>query len=121
MAGVRRLLPLMLLATSSCLPGFGSEPNSVLQEVPERPTYREIAQITANYCLRCHNQSNAQGEFDGDTYATLYPRREDARDLIDAGIMPPLTEAPMSLIDRATFIKWVDIGAPNVETQDTQE
>lgn len=118
---MRRFLPLLLLATGSCLPGFGDESRSVLSAVPERPTYTDIAQITANYCLRCHNQSNEQGDFDGDTYETLYPRREDARDLIDAGIMPPQTEPPMSLIDRETFIKWVDQGAPNQTPADTQE
>lgn len=112
---MRRFLPLLLLGLSAC-PGFGSEATSVLTEVPERPTYREIAQLTAQYCLRCHNENNAQGAFDGDTYERLYDRRDDARDIVDAGLMPPLTEAPMSQIDRATFLKWVDIGAPPADT-----
>jgi len=114
---MRRLLPLVLLALTAC-PGFGSENTSVLQEVPERPTYREIAQITANYCLRCHNSNNPQGEFDGDTYETLFERRIDARDLVDAGIMPPLTDPPMSPVDRAAFLKWVEIGAPPADTSE---
>lgn len=114
---MRRFLPLLLLGLSAC-PGFGGEEITVLTAVPDRPTYTDIAQITASYCLRCHNQSNAQGEFDGDTYETLYPRRDDAAGTVDSGIMPPLYEPPMSKIDRETFLKWVEIGAPPADTAD---
>jgi hypothetical protein len=114
---MHRYLPLLLLGLTAC-PGIGSTDTSVLQEVPERPTYKEIAQITASYCLRCHNQANAQGDFDGDTYDTLYAQREDAKGVIDAGLMQPLSEPPMAAVDRETFLKWVDIGAPPADTAD---
>jgi hypothetical protein len=68
--------------------------------------------------LRCHNQTNAQGDFAGDTYDSLYADREDARGIVDAGLMPPLTEPPMSMVDRETFLKWVDLGAPPADTSE---
>lgn len=106
-----RFSPLALLMLTAC-PGFGDTDQSVLLEVPERPVYNDVAQITATYCLRCHNEGNPQGQFAGDSYPSLYSSRQDASGVVDQGNMPPLTEAPMSKVDRETFIKWVTIGAP---------
>lgn len=113
----RPFAPLLLLALTGC-PGFGSEDSSVLDAVPDRPTYKEVAQITARYCLRCHTQTNPQGDFEGDTYDSLYAKRKEARGMVDSGLMPPLTEPPMSKVDRETFLKWVDIGAPPADTSE---
>lgn len=102
---------LSLAGLVSCM-GFGDTDAAVLDSVPENPSYAEIAQITATYCLRCHNTTNPQGDIQADSYANIYKDRDEAQGEVDQGLMPPLSEPPMAEIDRETFVKWVAQGAP---------
>lgn len=116
---LRTLLMLVsAVAMGGCM-GFGDEEQSVLETVPDEVSYSDIAQITARYCLRCHNSTNPQGDFVADTYEDIYKDRHEAQGEVDQGLMPPLSESPMSKVDRQAFVKWVAQGAP--ETVDTPE
>ncbi|MBC7792404.1 MAG: hypothetical protein H7Z43_01745 [Clostridia bacterium] len=99
-----------LSALAGCM-GFGDTDASVLESVPDEVSYADIAQITATYCLRCHNTTNNQGDFRCDTYDELFKDRRDAQGDVDQGLMPPLSEPPMSETDRLAFVKWVEQGA----------
>ena len=119
-----RALILLLLGSAFTLPacmGFGDQDAAVLDSVPENPQYSEVAQIMATYCLRCHNTTNPQGDFRADTYEELFKMREDAQGEVDQGLMPPLSEPPMALVDRETFVKWVSQGAPEVVEPPAEE
>jgi hypothetical protein len=102
---------LCIALVASCF-GFGDQEYGVLSEVPERMTYAEVSQIMAVYCLRCHNQANVQGDFQADSYELVYAKRQRVRARIQIANMPPLSESPMSLVDRRAMLQWVDDGAP---------
>jgi uncharacterized membrane protein len=110
---VRWSLVVALAVLTGC-PGIGSEDTSVLSAVPDKPSYADVAQIVATYCLRCHNATNIQGKFEGDTYELLYASRKKVEGEVDQGLMPPLSQEPMTKVDRETLLKWVRDGAPEV-------
>ena len=108
---VKWFLVVLLAALTGC-PGIGSEDTSVLSAVPDKPSYTDVAQIMATYCIRCHNATNIQGKFEGDTYELVYADRTKVEGEVDQGLMPPLSQEPMAKVDRATMLKWLRDGAP---------
>ena len=91
-------------------------------QAAEPPTFSdEVVRIVQERCQTCHRPGE-HAPFSLTTYADVYKRRSDIRDVVQWRVMPPWKPVPgfgqflesrrLSDEEVATIVSWIDAGAP---------
>lgn len=123
MSRAMRIFALGSMTLTAC-GGFGvEEPEGVIAEVPDEPTYSDhVALIMERACDTCHipggiggpGVNTSQYDDDGDDLGVFSLRdRIRIRSVEDNGSpMPPLSVPPLTDNERETLRLWIEQGAP---------
>ncbi|GAC1351810.1 MAG: hypothetical protein NVS3B20_19950 [Polyangiales bacterium] len=114
------LLPWVFpVAFSGCSSAGESPTAQCPQDLPAScpalvPSYRaDVAPIVSTHCSKCHSPAGQAPDRLFTDYAHLFPFRGSVLNQVYTCRMPPSSEAPLTIAERATLLGWLVCKAPD--------